>query len=217
MPLAEFVSAARERMSTAASYKTAVPGKGIFGYAKGFVEPDTGEMLTAIYANHVKDKPVIALMRRLELDATEVSLAGLKVSLKEKYGSEVHEEEAGEWYWGALPVEEDAYGYCGGPSVLGRPDRQAIPEMEAENVKASGQGVPIRNNTYWSEFGWPSDFDHQRAGRIPDVKQCTKLVAVKVHQTGRKLLFVTWLFDRALAEKLDALPRATTTRAKIDL
>ncbi|WP_415183761.1 lysozyme inhibitor LprI family protein [Phaeovulum sp.] len=216
MPLAEFESSVRERMPGAALYTTDIPGKSMFGHASALIDPATGESLVAVYADHVKDKPVIALMRRLELDPSEVSLEGLKLSLQEKYGAAISEHAEDEWYWGALPEEEDTWGYCGAPSLLHLQDLGAAPAMVTEDAAAFGDKNPVRGNQYWSELGWPDDFE-ERPGRIPDISQCAPLVAVNTGHSRDKLIVVIWLFDRALAERLDAQPRPAAAKAKIEL
>lgn len=217
MPLAEFEAAMRDRMSTAATYVTAVPGKSMFGYAMAFVDIESGEAVTAIYADHVDGKPVIALKRRMQLDASETSVDSLKLALEEKYGADYRDDHGTYFYWGALPVDEDTLGYCGGYSVFQVEDQDAMPYFELANDEASGARQSYQVRSLLSEFGWPSDFKRQTLYTVPDITQCTTMVAVAMFQSGPELTFSTWLFDRELVERMDSVPRLAPSKAKTDL
>jgi hypothetical protein len=218
MPLSEFEVAARERIPSAVAFGTAVPGQGMFGHAMAMIDPETDESLTAIYADHVEGKPVMAIKRRIVFDAADYTIEGLKLAFAEKYGPNYREEGDSYLYWGVLPPEADTYGYCGTPWIY-TPNHSAMPELDRIAPEDEGEGdqAPIRSDSILRGAGWPDEFDHGRAGVIPDITQCAPLVAVQMLQSGRKLFVETWLFDRALAERLDAVPRAATEMTMPDL
>ncbi|NWO04735.1 MAG: hypothetical protein HLX50_03240 [Alteromonadaceae bacterium] len=217
VPLADFESAMRDRMPSAIRYSTAVPGKGIFGYAQALVDADTGEAVTAIYADHIDGKPLVALNRRLELNASETSAESLKLALEEKYGTDYREENGTHFYWGALPETEDRLGYCGGYPTLNSRDDDSIPYFELLTDEAQGAQRSHQIRAFLSGFGWPSAFKANPAYDVPDIGQCTTLIAVTLTQSGPRLYFSTWLFNRSLAERMDAVPRPGPAKATTDL
>ncbi|EPX80111.1 lysozyme inhibitor LprI family protein [Litoreibacter arenae] len=217
MPQQAFVKALRERNSDAAFYVTDVPGKGQFGHAVASHDPQTRESIVGIYADHVPDKPIMAIMRRMELDAANVSMEALKLSLMDKYGETMREDGEGTWFWGALPQEEDRWGYCGGPSLLRRKDVAQVPAMVTEDAAAFGDQNPISGNHYWGEMGWPSAPREQPGFAPPDISRCGTVVAVQVYENSGRLITVIWLFDRRVSQKLEAVPRPAPEKAKIEL
>lgn len=208
MPLADAVATIRARLPDAVQFETSVPGEGMFGHATALIDPETAEGLIVVYVPHVEGRPVIAIKRRIEFNAAEASVEALKQAFASKYGSDYREDHDNRFFWGGLPQSEDSYGYCGAPTILQTRSLGSVPRMEPVASLGPDQGMRIRVDGFLQEFGWPSDFDHSRGGIIPDITQCGTLVAVDMHRNVEKLYVVTWLFDRRLAERLDAEPRA---------
>lgn len=207
-PLADFLAAVKERLPAAATFETVVPGQGMFGHATAIINAETSEALAAIYASHVEGQPVIAVKRRLEFNAAQASVEGLRLAFEDKYGTEYREQGNGQLFWGGLPQEDDTNGYCGAPSVLQNQNLRSVPQLEMTDPGNTAEARTVTAESFLHEFGWPEDFNPNRGGIVPDVARCGTLVAVRIAQSGRKIIAVTWLFDRALAERLNQEPRS---------
>lgn len=202
MPLAEFEAAARAHLGDAMLFDQESPGQGLFGHGKGLVNLVTGEALAAIYAPGAEGQPVIAIMRRLPLQADQADPAALQQSLAGKYGPVAREAFSGAWLWGTLPQEEDGWGVCGGESLLGRPERDQAPKLRPTGDLGQPEGSYLNRPDYWFERGWP-EVVTDRPGQV-DVSRCAPVVGAMVTDGGSEAAMLqVWLMDRKLAEDLD--------------
>lgn len=216
MPLAEFETAAQAHLGQAILFTEATPGKGMFGRARGLLNPQTTEALVAVYAPHAEDQPVVAIMRRLPLAADQTSTEALKISLTGKYGDVSYELEEGSWLWGTLPDNEDGWGVCGGASLMGRPERDQAPQLIPNTDLDLPQGSYLNRPDFWFEGGWP-EVVTDRPGQV-DPARCGPVVGARVsadHGNGRMLQ--VWLMDRKLAGELDDIPATSVEAADIKL
>ncbi|SFA58036.1 Putative peptidoglycan binding domain-containing protein [Paracoccus halophilus] len=215
--LAEFEKAARDHLPEGVHYTTSKAGKSIFGSASGFVDPNRPEALAAIYAPHTDAQQVVAIMRWLEFDSAQVSIAGLKQSLIDKYGPGLTELGKGQWTWGDLPVDEDRYGFCGGRSTFYVYDGGELPEMAAADGTPNSGRTRYENNSFWHTYGWPQTTRTQNDTRPPDVARCGTVVTAFVSEERDTLVLKLWLMDRKLAESGAAeAPPPELARPKVE-
>ncbi|MCF3975100.1 peptidoglycan-binding protein [Paracoccus salsus] len=216
MPLAAIEEAARAHLGEAVLFTETTPGKGMFGHARGLLNPSTGEAITAVYAPHAEGQPVVAIMRRLPLASGQTDHAALAQSLTAKYGPISREAFDGGWLWGLLPEGEDGWGVCGGESLLGQPEREMAPVL----TPTADLGLPERSYhnrpDFWFEAGWP-EVVSDRPGQI-DPARCGPVVGAMVFDAPQNVkILQVWLMDRKLAEEHDALPKPAAQAADIKL
>ncbi|MDQ7777436.1 peptidoglycan-binding protein [Paracoccus aminovorans] len=211
MALADFDKAARAHLPQADVFATVKPGTGPFGTATGYVDPATGEALAAVYAPQSPDKTVVAIMRQLELPEAEISVDGLKASLVEKYGPAISEYRDTAWAWGTLPPDEDAYGFCGGPSTLNPQSAEGQPELGSDDpaVQQRAQASRRGDAGFWRSFGWPMVVlggTGTGTGAEPELARCGPVVTVRIERYAKPdtVILRLWLLNRKLAEDLAA-------------
>tara|TARA_R110001599_G_scaffold353789_1_gene597714 strand:- start:357 stop:4736 length:4380 start_codon:yes stop_codon:yes gene_type:complete len=216
-PLKEFVASAMQRMPQSKRFLPEAPIEGIFGAARGLFDPETREGIAAVYAAGVEGRPVVAIMRRLEVPTKKASVKAIRKSLEQKYGtpSEVSPDGV-HMIWGNLPQIEDGRGFCGGMRTLGSPDSDAAPRLRPESGASENRQNEPRPE-FWTELGWPRDGRGHPAASRPDLERCGPVVAASVMATPEKSYMVVWLFDRKLAEIQRSAPKVEEEAADIDL
>ncbi|RCW86787.1 hypothetical protein DFP89_104174 [Paracoccus lutimaris] len=214
MTLADFETAARAHLGKAVLFREETPGKGMFGHARGLLNLETGEALAAVYAPHAEGQPVVAIMRRLSLPASKASTEAVKQGLIQKYGALSREIDDGFWLWGTLPDNEDGWGVCGGPSLLGSSGRERAPELVPTEDLGQPVGTYQNSPAYWYDAGWP-DIVTDRPGQV-DPSRCGPVVGAMVADSGAAgRMLQLWLLDRKLAGEFDALPKPAVEAADI--
>lgn len=215
-PLATFEEAARAHLGEAVLFTEKTPGKGMFGHARGLLNPATGEALAAVYAPQAEGQPVVAIMRRLALSEGQADAEALKRSLVGKYGEITREAFANAWLWGTLPHGEDGWGVCGGDALLGRPDREHAPMLTPTTSFGQPEGSYLSRPDFWFEAGWP-EIVADRPGQI-DPARCGPVVAGMVIDApqGGSILQV-WLMDRKMAGEFEVLAQPTAPVLDIKL
>lgn len=214
MTLAEFETGAIAHLGQAVRFVEEVPGKGMFGHARGFLNMETGEALAAIYAPRAEGQPVVAIMRRIMLPASEPGLESIKLSLTQKYGENIEEFQEGRWQWSTLPKGEDGWGVCvGGRSLIagGRGGREGAPRLIPDGDLGQPVGSHFGSPDYWVGAGWP-EMVTDRPGQL-DPERCGLVVGAFVTQVDDRRMMQIWLLDRKLAGTLDAIPAPRRSRA----
>lgn len=218
MTLAEFETGAMAHLGQAVRFVEEVPGKGMFGHARGFLNMETGEALAAIYAPRAEGQPVVAIMRRIMLPASEPGLESIKLSLTQKYGENIEEFQEGRWQWSTLPKGEDGWGVCvGGRSLIagGRGGREGAPRLIPDGDLGQPVGSHFGSPDYWVGAGWP-EMVTDRPGQL-DPERCGLVVGAFVTQVDDRRMMQIWLLDRKLAGTLDAIPPPPVEAAPLKL
>lgn len=215
-PRDAFSDALRELRPDAAFYETETPGIGTYSHAVAVHDPQSAETIVGIYADHVPDKPIMAISRRIELDAGAVSMEALQASVIEKYGHDFVTQGESHWFWGLLPASEDSSGYCGDSRIFRLYEQAGVPTMITNDTALYTDTPPITGTQFWSEHGWPIEFQGNPNQRLPAVEQCGPVVAVRAFVNGRTLVAVTWLFDRQVEARATEVPKQQQKKVKIE-
>ncbi|MGB7754449.1 MAG: hypothetical protein WBL23_00065, partial [Salinisphaera sp.] len=204
MPLGTFETKVHKKLPDAVRFTTKVPGKGMLGHAVGFYDVATREMMIGIYADNVDGKPMTAIMRKIP--ASEVPPEALKQTFVAKYGRHYRTDGDNHWIWGGLPASEDNMDVCGGVTIMSPPDTGKAAELVAEHPKQLPVGASIAQPYAWTQLGWPKD--RRAMDTTVDIARCGPVVSAQIYRTKDNLEIITWLTDRTLAGKYDAMPKA---------
>lgn len=219
MPLAEFEAAVREKIPDPVIFEPSRPVEGLFGTAKGFLNPETDEAFLAIYAPALEGQPVISIMRRLEVPLERATSAALRRSLEGKYGPPVATASERHMVWGTLPEREDQIGFCGSVRTVSRAMSSDMPNMTTQQIDRFENEYALPRHGFWSGAGWPQDQSGGPSHAMKDVERCGPVVVATLNERDDSTMLGVLLFDRQLAEMQRDTPQveAAVEEADIDL
>lgn len=219
MPLAEFERAVREKIPDAVVFEPSNRVAGLFGAAKGFLNPDTQEAFLGIFAPALEGQPIIGIVRQVDVSTDRATPAALRRSLEVKYGSPSLTQGERYMLWGTLPEGEDQLDFCGGLQTVSRGTGSDVPQMRTRQMDRFENEYSLPRHGFWAGAGWPQDRSDGPDYAMKDPERCGPVVAATLSEHDRGTLLGVLLFDRKLAERQrDAPPvEAEVEAADIDL
>lgn len=217
MPLAAFEAAVSEKIPDPVVFAPSRPVEGLFGTAKGFLNPETQEAFMAIYAPALEGQPVIGIMRRLEVPIDSATSAGLRRSLEGKYGPPSLTQGGRYMLWGTLPEGEDQLGFCGGILTVSSSMGSDIPNMTTRQTDRFENEYSLPRHGFWFAAGWPQDKSGGPSYAMKDPARCGPVVAATLSERDDGTTLGVLLFDRKLAETQRDAPPVAAEIEEVDI
>ncbi|CAO1666888.1 hypothetical protein NYA30BAC_03177 [Halomonas sp. NYA30] len=217
MPLAAFEAAVSEKIPDPVVFAPSRPVEGLFGTAKGFLNPETQEAFMAIYAPALEGQPIIGIMRRLEVPIDSATPAGLRRSLEGKYGPPSLTEGGRYMLWGTLPEGEDQLDFCGGILTVSSGMGSDIPNMTTRQTDRFENEYSLPRHGFWFAAGWPQDKSGGPSYAMKDPARCGPVVAATLSERDDGTTLGVLLFDRKLAETQRDAPPVAAEIEEVDI